>query len=270
MKAVISSTYDHQYLFFIPLCAWAWNHLGVDVVCFLPYSDYLGREADNQTRAQLIRDTITNRNLSCELHYFNCPDNKKATYAQCSRLYAAALDLPEDEVLITGDCDMAVFNTGFIAKSESDFFDIYGADLVPNGQLPICYAVGIVKTWRRFFIKGRSYQECLDHELSELEAEHFRGNFWSRDQELLANGVGELFFAHNRARPGTQFASNRYDRDDAYLLDRLSPDTIDYHMPRPGYEENNFNQILTVLKYHYPDEDFTWLENYRREYLKLL
>jgi hypothetical protein len=73
-----------------------------------------------------------------------------------------------------------------------------------------------------------------------------------------------------RAKLPERFATNRLDRDDAYLLERLNPDIIDYHLPRPGYEENNFNQIMTVLKYHYPNDNFDWLIEYREQYIKLL
>lgn len=35
MKAIISTTYSDQYLWYLPLTVWAWNKLGVDVVCFI-------------------------------------------------------------------------------------------------------------------------------------------------------------------------------------------------------------------------------------------
>jgi hypothetical protein len=121
-------------------------------------------------------------------------------------------------------------------------------------------------------LKIKTYQQCLDELLGHIEADHFRGNYWGKDQEEAYNKIylTQELNTIPRARPGTQFASNRYDRDDAYILDRLSPDTIDFHMNRPGYEEKNFEIILTVLKYHYPNENFQWLINYTNEYKKLL
>lgn len=82
MKAVISSTYDSKYLYFLPIVTWCWNKLGVDVICFVPYSDYMGSEANNQIPAQIMRDSLVKYNLRCEIHYFNAPEHKKATYAQ--------------------------------------------------------------------------------------------------------------------------------------------------------------------------------------------
>jgi hypothetical protein len=50
----------------------------------------------------------------------------------------------------------------------------------------------------------------------------------------------------------------------------LRPDTIDYHMHRPGYEPENFSKIMRVLRYFYPYEDYSWLINYREAYVALL
>lgn len=265
MKAVISSTYDDQYLFFLPIVAWCWNKLGVDVICFLPE---LRGGLKNAAKLELALTSIPVSKI--EHHLFKCPKHKEATYAQCSRLYAAALDLPEYEVLITSDVDMAVFSNPMRVKSEDDFFDILGQDLVPPGQLPICYIMGTKKTWNRFFSKGRSLQNCLDDELAHEECLNFRGNFWSRDQELAFKNVGELFFSHLRARPGTQFASHRVDRDDINWRSYVNDDLLDAHLWRPGYTDENFANIMELLQMKYPQENFQWLIEYRENYLKLL
>ena len=273
MKAIISCTPDSLYSFFIPITTWCWNRLGVDVILFVP-----GKvDAPLWLAMGEINKDNSNRNLS---YGFNCPKNKEATYAQCSRLFAASLDLPEDEILITSDVDMALFNTplyknGFSFGFEVPGIEIIGSDLTPNGQYPMCYIVANVKTWKKVFdIGNKSYQSCLDNLLGHEEMENMRGNLWARDQETVYKKIsstpGIIVSKSNRARPGTQFAERRLDRDDAYIFDRLDQNIIDFHMPRPGYEENAFSQILTVLRYFYPNESFEWLINYRNEYLKLL
>lgn len=269
MKAILSSTYDDKYLWNLPLVTWCWNKIGIDVICFIPSMKF----KEGQDKIDLINKAIDGQSLKCDKYSFVSPEHKEATYAQCSRLYAACLDLPEDEILVTSDVDMILFK-----KPPTGYgMTIYGSDLVPNGQVPICYISGTVSEWRkRFNPQNKTYQECLDDELNELEAEHFRGNFWSRDQEIARNKIlgGKFPLNHAllipRARPNTQFASQRYDRDDAYLLDSLSLDTIDFHLPRPGYEEKNFNIIMQVLKFHFPNENFQWLIDYNEQYKKLL
>lgn len=274
MKSIISTTYDDKYLFFLPLVTFAWNKLGVDVICFVPrnvYSKDVGYNIITINKVSLINKVIDDNKLSCIFYTFETPEHKEATYAQCSRLYAACLDLPEDEILVTGDVDMAVFK---VPEYEYGFeFTVTGDDLVPVGQYPMCYVSAKVKDWRNAFdLHSKTYQEKLDELLSSVECENMRGNYWSADQEQLYNKIiiSDSMCTVARTNGQNQFATKRYDRDDAYLLDRLSLDTIDYHMPRPGYEENNFNQIMTVLNFHYPGEDFTWLKEYRDKYVSLL
>lgn len=268
MKAIISTTHDDKYLWYLPLTVWAWNKLGVDVLCFLPST----KDRLNTVKYLTVLDCMKYKGMSYRGHYFDCPEHKEATYAQCSRLYGAALDLPEDEVLVTSDIDMLVFNDS-VCQVSGDKITSYGFDLTPESQLPMCYATAKVSTWRKVMqIGGRSYQQCLDDLLGDIDCDNMRGNYWAKDQEELASKVFATkdWFLVPRAKPGTQFAEKRYDRDDAYILDRLSPDTIDYHMNRPGYEDGNFSIILQVLQYYYPNENFQWLIDYNNEYKKLL
>lgn len=269
MKAIISSTYDDQYFFFVPIVKWCWRKIGVEPIFLFPFSHNYS-ESD---RFGLI--CKTGDSAFCAA--FSAEEHKVPTYAQCSRLYASALDfIPPNEYLIISDIDMVVFNNPFVnidIAADNDI-DIFGADLVPQGQFPMCYIGAKAKTFNRIFNPDNlTLQRCLDNLLGDIECENMRGNFWSKDQETAYNEItkhADHAFLHNRARPGTQFADNRYDRDDAFLLDRLSPNTIDFHMPRPGYEESNFSIILAVLKYHYPLESFDWLVDYRDNYIKLL
>lgn len=280
MKAVISTTYSDTYLYFLPIITWCWNKLNVDVICFMPNCEW---DSIEYKKMDVVLDALVKAKLKCDFYSFKCPEHKEATYAQCARLYGGCLDLPEDEVLVTADVDMAFFSQYWVDRFSNVGFIpmIFGHDLVPEKQYPMCYAAMTVKYWRMVTkSEGKTYQQCLDEEIGSLEAEHFRGNFWSRDQELLynkLNGTSQVSFdapipkiLENRAREGTQFASLRYDRDDSYILDRLSPDTIDFHMNRPGYEPQNFEIILKILEYHYPNDGFDWLKDYNEAYKQLL
>jgi len=267
MTAVISTTYDNKYLWYLPLTTFCWNKLGVDVICFMPEP----KSDEENIKLNLCLESVNWSNSKNEVEFFLAPTHKEATYSQCSRLYAACLYLPEDELLITSDIDMGVFK---IPDYVNGTFSVFGADLVPEGQVPICFLTATVKQWRDAFnINGKSYQQCLDELLGDIECENMRGNYWSKDQQEAYDKIHHNRFSHTeikRAKEGTQFASHRYDRDDAYILDRLSPDTIDYHMNRPGFDDRNFEIILTIMKYHFPDEDFQWLIDFNEQYKKLL
>lgn len=285
MKCIISTTYLDTYLYFLPITVFCWNKLNVDVICFMP--DHSTRnnnqrlpetEIENRKKKYyFILDTCEQLGLKIELKKFSVPEHKEATAAQCIRLYGACLDLPESEQLIISDIDMVFFSKNYIQDAVPDIIDIYGADLVPDGQFPMCYLSGYVKTWRDIIGKG-SYQEHLDNLLGGIECENMRGNYWSKDQqtiwELLTKASNESnnidFITHKRARSNTQFADHRVDRDDTNWRAYVNDELIDAHLWRPGYTDEAHANIMELLRMKFPDEDFTWLDNFRNEYKKLL
>ncbi len=267
MKAILSTTYDDKYLYFLPIVTWCWNKLGVDVICFMP------KNVDDSTNRKI------HRMLKCmpefpprlQMVFFDAPKHKEATYAQCSRLYAACLYLPEDEVLIIGDIDMANFKVPYHMGGH-DVFEIFGHDLVPENQYPMCYISAPVKQWRRAIDSTKSHQENLDLLLGHIECESFRGNYWGKDQETIFNLLKDAGtkVLTNRSNGQNQFAQNRIDRDDTYWRDRLNKDIIDAHLWRDGFTEQNHANIMELLQFMYPEENFEWINEYRNAYLKLI
>lgn len=266
MKAIISSTYDDKYFYFLPICVWAWNKLGVDVICFLP-------KGELDDKQKLVYDTIIDNGISTEnqIVYFDAPEHKKATYAQLSRLFVSGIDwIDYEEVFFCSDVDMI----NFVVPPHNPEYDftVFGSDLTPKTQYPVCYVSATGNNWEKYLNPSSlTYQAALDYHLGHIECEGFRGNYWTYEQELLFKNLQKAkCFLIPRSNGENQFATKRYDRDDMFILDRLSPDTIDYHANRPAYEEKNYNIVRTILQYHYPNEDFTWLDTYRNEFLKLL
>lgn len=283
MKAILSTNYNDTYLYFLPIVTKLWNLLGVDVICFVPKltSDY-----NDNKKIDLLLSTIRENNLKIKLHEFNAPKHKEATYTQCSRLYGACLDLPEDEILVLGDIDMLPFQElkrGIDQTVEKwgGLFNVYGVDLVPDGQIPMCYVWGCVNEWRKSyqFSYGngyldnayKTYQEYLDLLLGGIDCENMRGNYWSKDQQELKNLLSRSAkIEHLRARPNTQFAKNRVDRDDINWRSYVDDSLIDAHLWRDGFTEQNHSNIMELLKMKYPNENFDWINQYREQYISLI
>ncbi len=78
MKAIISTTYDDLYLFYLPITTWAWNKLGVDVICFMPDNPGNLKTAHKLMRALDMLPDFGNNEWH---HGFKSPTNKEATYA---------------------------------------------------------------------------------------------------------------------------------------------------------------------------------------------
>lgn len=279
MKAVISTTLDDKYLFYLPITIWCWNKLGIGVVNCIPGPSsrwsrvaYTSTHYDGSQIASLVIDTLYIQKLKWSSEIFYSAIHKEATYAQVARLFACARPgLEPEEVLITSDVDMLVFKNIF--EDVPDGFHVTGIDLVPQGQIPMCYVAASVKTWNKYFNpENKTYQQLLDEHVGSIECTDFRGNLWSRDQELLHNGISNFssVIFNYRAYPGTQFAQNRVDRDDGMWRENIKPGLIDYHCHRPGYTDENFPKILEVIQGMYPYEDLTWMREYRNKYISLI
>lgn len=276
MKAIISSTYSDNYLWNLPLVTWLWNKLGVDVICFIPDHSYKSNKGLSEIEIEkrkekyyFILDACEHLRLKIELIKFVAPEHKEATYAQVLRTMAGSLGLPDNEVLFTSDVDMGLFKL----PEYYGGFTITGWDLVPEKQYPMCFVAAMAKDWKDVFTQERTYQQAIDDLLGEDECQDYRGCRWSRDQEVLHDKLqNDNYQKHlvKRSNGENQFATNRYDRDDSFLLERLSLDTIDFHLPRPGFEEKNFDIIMKVLEYHLPNDNSDWLIEYTKEYRKLL
>lgn len=267
MKAILSTNYNDTYLYFLPIVTKLWNLLGVDVICFVPKltSDY-----DDNKKIDLLLSTIRENNLKIKLHEFNAPKHKEATYAQCLRNYAACLDLPKDELLVTSDIDMGLF----MIPPYNGGFTILGSDLVPKGQFPVCYVTAKVEDWRDAFeLNEITYQDAIDRLLGEDECQDYRGCRWSVDQEQLYKKINEnasLISLCNRSNGQNQFAQNRIDREDTYWRDRLNNNIIDVHFWRDGFTEENHANAMELLKFVYPHENFDWINQYRKQYISLI
>ena len=266
MKAIISTNYDNTYLYFLPITTWCWNKLGLDVMFLMPNKDESVDE-----RFNLICDTVVNNKGNASVYTFNCPKHKEETYTQCSRLYAACINIISDEEqLILGDVDMLNFK---MPPINEEGFTIYGYDLVPPKQFPMCYISAKAKYWREaFYLTGKTIQQKLDELLGDIECENMRGNYWSKDQQEAYEkiNISQSIQFVPRSNGQNQFALNRIDRTDLHYKDRLNHDVIDAHLWRDGFTDENHAKIMELLKYMHPQEDFTWLQNYRNAYIQLL
>ncbi len=85
MKAILSTTYDDQYLFYLPITTWAWNRLGIKVISYVVGDKYIS------PKWELVFNTLHDQKMQINNFLIFSTEDKQATYAQCSRLYAAAL-----------------------------------------------------------------------------------------------------------------------------------------------------------------------------------
>ena len=75
--AVISTTYDPKYLWYLPVVTWVWNKMGYNVICFMP------RNENISSLLYLVNSVQVEVGLKQKHIFFNAPENKQPAYDQC-------------------------------------------------------------------------------------------------------------------------------------------------------------------------------------------
>lgn len=260
MVAILSSTEHPFYSFPLPLVVWSWKQIGVDCKVFIP--------EDFGPKLSLA---MLNCESTCDFFCFQCEKEKEATYAQVSRLFGCAIKgMDSEETLITGDSDLAPFQSDYFKNLENGCWNIVGADLIEEEmqQFPMCFVSGIAADWDEIFNpEGKTYQELLDEHVGSIECENFKGNQWSLDQHLAHKFLSpEKIIHHPRAALPNRWATRRADRDGWHFNPN---EIIDSHLPRPLTEQDNWDKVMKLFTDIYPAADISWMEAYRQEYLSL-
>ena len=263
MTVILSATEHDYYAFPLPIVVWSWAKIGVKSVVFVP-------SGDNPKLDLAIRYCGNNANF----YKFDAEEKRIPTFSQVSRLFGAAIPgVDFEETIIVGDSDLCVFGDFFNNLNDGGIH-IVGSDLTPKDQYPMCFICMKAKDWIEVMGINKTYQEHISELINPIEGLNIRGEQWCYDQwyakkRIDASSKSNIVF-HNRARPGTQFADNRVDRDDANWRSYLNDNLIDAHLWRPGYTDENFANIMELMTTMYPNDDFSWLVEYNEKYKQLL
>lgn len=259
MIAILSATEHDYYAMPLPFVTFSWLKIGVHSLVFIP-------EGDNPKLDLSIKYA---KGLSF-VQKFECEEKRIPTYSQVIRNFGAAIAWNnENQILITGDSDMAVFSDYF-SQFNDGHIHIVGADLTPKDQYPMCFAAMSVKQWREVMGIHKGYQEHVAELIDPIEGDNIRGTQWSYDQWYLKKRLDEYggeIRIHSRAKSGTQWADKRADRDGWHFNPM---DIIDAHLPRPLTDDNNFQKVFDLFQYKYPEDDLTWMKEYQQQYKALL
>lgn len=263
-KYIVLSVNDNvDYLYFTPLTVWSWRRLGWEPIIF--YHGQLARMADMWDIASNI--------LPGQMTYVSpIAGYRSDTITQVSRLYAACLDLQEDDYIMTGDIDMLALSDYW--KPDLTKVTVYGHDLTGYTHFPICYIGGTVKQWREIMkIDGFDYQYHMQKDLMTLpqaKSDDFY-KFWFSDQDLITErikeyGTGKVDFI-NRGQYSNGYAVGRVDRG-AWTLNHSQ--LIDAHlMQQTHHKEEKIQKLMDLLHHVWPKEDFLWFLSYTKEFKKM-
>ena len=250
---MLSCTDDPLYSFYIPIVVEAWRRLGYGAVICVPDRDF----SPSFSFALNVPDNV-------RLIKIRARDEQMITYIQCARIFAAAEFGEDNDILITSDVDMLPIAHGYFDHTARGFH-IYGGDLIQPNQYPLCYISARASEWRKAFVlNGATVTGAIDREIGHVKCDDMRGNYWFRDQETARKYIGEnVTIIPRKLKTGK--ASGRLEREEK----NLRPFTIDAHLPRPGYEARNLNNIVHLLNQAFPGS-FNWVRDYANRFNELV
>lgn len=271
-KVILSSNYNLDYLFYLPITSFVWNHFGFDCVTFL------AEEHDMQQVKPELRkyiEGITVSKTKSQLYYLPAAKPVRSeTVAQISRLFGAAVVEDENEYLITGDIDMIPLNS--YLYRDFDKRNLYGQDLTDYTQWPMCYVGMSCKNWREFL--GIEYLNAMAQIMAALQEYAHKSasqkweEYWDTDQAYLTDKIKlfgpEKFQNIIRGRERTGYAYKRVDR--GHWNWSPAEEYIDAHMLKNPYSEENFEKTYALIEHTLKGVDCTWMKEYQQQFKKLI
>lgn len=184
---------------------------------------------------------------------------RDSTLAQLWRLFAWVDARNENDVLITSDADMVIAKNIFNEDVSGNKIVSYGHDLTGYGSYPMCYVMARAETWSNLI---------PDLNIPDDARSEDWARYWEADQFLLTKKIKEYGLdkvqiikrGHDAANHGLPIG--RWDR---YKFENIPRDIIDVHMPR-----GDFDAQVKVFKHLYPNDDYSFLLNFKEELLKLI
>lgn len=259
MIAVLSVTEDDLYAMPLPFAVHSWRKLGVNCIVFYPKG--------NNPKIDLAKIYCP----TASFFEFECEEKRIPTYSQVSRLFAAAIPiLQNEEILITSDSDICVFDGIGHLINNYHGVQIVGADLTPADQYPMCFIKMSVASWKFVLGINKTYQEHIAELIDPIEGINIRGEQWCYDQWYIKRSLDESGAGVNlvpRSNGQNQFAQNRADRDGWHFN---YEGLVDAHLPRPLTDEDSFNKVYELFKVKYPNDNLQWMIDFVTAYKALL
>jgi hypothetical protein len=265
---VISSNLNDDYLFYVPIVTWAWNKLGWNVI-------FLSPNYEKQPKYILVHNLFITLNEQ-NIHYTwerNEFEYNEISICQISRLYT--VDIGKFWILdyiLTSDADMMPLSDYWtVVYSE---IRCYGKDL-SDVHYPICYIGMSVSEWKRVMDLTSNFSRDIKRDLKDradinsIEKE----KSWVCDQNLITEKLQneEIKSIERGTYTHSGYAVGRIDRSSWYRS-REQKERIDCHLPRQGYNEHTFKEILEIIKscFSVSDNELNWMQDYRNQYIKFL
>lgn len=261
---ILSVNANPDYLYFVPICCWAWQQFGWEPVLFFngDLPDDLGMlvTGPGAFNFHVVKDV---------------PGYRSDTITQVSRLYAGCA-YRRGAYLMTGDIDMIPLSDYWHPANGKP--TVWGHDLTGYTHYPICYIGMSSEYWvdvmslRQEGEINKDYNELIKRDLDTLpqakDPDFYK--YWFSDQDLITKRLKPFKpTIINRGQYPNGYARGRVDRG-AWTLDHK--EFIDAHLHHQIHHKQNdwkFQQTLELLRKIWPEENFDWYIEYHNEFKRL-
>jgi hypothetical protein len=263
---VLSTNWNPDYLYYLPLTVWAWRKFGWDPIVFYsgPYNTAF--ELAIFARPDLRVTGESNSYVQLD----EIEGYRSDTITQISRLYGACVT---DGYLMTGDIDMLPLSDYW--KFDENEITVWGHDLTGYGHYPICYIGMPSDKWVEVMnLNTTDYNSLIKRDLDSLpqakDPDFYK--YWFSDQDLITQRLKPFKKTLiNRGQLPNGFARGRVDRG-SWSLEH--EEFIDCHMLRDMYKlsdtgRGNLAKTMQLLERVWPNENFDWFKEYTTEFQKL-
>lgn len=257
---ILSCDTTPDYLFLLPIVAKSWQLQGWDVCANV--------ESDNTI------DCVNDRMNFGDVDWFKHEVDglETSSVAQIKRLYDTC-NLFQNTTVCIGDVDMFI-GSDFIYK-RFDLINVFGHDLTDFGHIPMCYVTATRDQWREMmdFKEEDNQGDNIRWEvwITRMIKKHGKENTWCWDQDILTGQLKEYGFDRiNFIHRGTDPSNSNLPlgRCDRYNNMHIPKGQIhDVHLMRNPMSEENTAKIIEIATMLYPNEDWSWILEYRNEFV---
>ena len=279
---------DYNYVFYLPLTALAWEHLGFHSIVLLTGSRL---QWSSQPALALVLKKLQERNATV-IHLESLPANE-VMLSQVSRLFVSGFyNFTDSDYLVTTDADLWPLEKSYLLLEPGKQILSTNAhccgDFVHEGvkydMIPMGSVGATIGTWRDVMSNDGETPLPNDVEgiLQYLERDFGRSTVrgavqkgenvgWYLDQRTISIRAGQWATKHGLDK--VQYHTRKVGRD---RIDRSGWSTsdmdgkIDAHLLQNGYKSSEWLKLRELLLHMYGggSPQYIWCEEYRAAFLR--
>jgi hypothetical protein len=272
-RVVLSCTLSSTYDFFLPISVRLWKkRVGYEPIVFLIGT----REEWCNGHPGVVLEETAKSGVRIEFvsRMSGIPDSN---LCMAVRQHAAViLEFNPSDLMLVGDVDLFPLRAKFYHQHDpsKDPIVIYHEDMYFGRYWPAYGPSMTVETWREVMdLKEGDLvgSICRTFEIGKIydliaanKANHLDSRLWIFDEQYASLRIRLSRFSNRIVKIKTDSTNERLCRN-AWPTRVDASRFIDFHCQRPGWTEENFKKIRSVLEQIVPAE-LKWLDHYVTEY----